>query len=170
MSFQVRKKQVGLLAILHLEGEIGRSALDKFEKELLNAADDGKANLLLDLSLLRTIDASAMRVLLSCEQRQSACGRVLALAHLQNDVQRAFEISGTLKLLRIFPSLEIAVTKLPEIQHAVRVAYLFIKSLRTNDSLRKNRGVLSTSPLYSIDNRLTALAAEMLGGPPRRQR
>jgi anti-anti-sigma factor len=82
-----------------MSGELDLAARDRLEDELRRAEASDADRILVDLTRLRFIDSTGLRVLLEAEARNRRDGDRLAILRGPSRVQRVFEASGVEKHL-----------------------------------------------------------------------
>ena len=85
---------------LSLEGELDLAGAPEMEASLAAAERDGPARLVIDLSGLQFIDSTGLRLLLQADARAKEQGYELVLRPGEQAVQRVFEVTGALAILR----------------------------------------------------------------------
>jgi anti-sigma B factor antagonist len=85
---------------LTLEGELDLAGAGQMEACLAAAEHDQPARLLVDLSRLQFIDSTGLRLLLQADARAKERGYELVLRAGEEAVQRVFEVTGALAILR----------------------------------------------------------------------
>lgn len=111
MELSVRIGEYQGIAALYLAGELDTS----IKSELATAFNRvGTANdrLIVDLSQVTFIDSAALGLLIELDNRLAARGGMLALASLQPEVRRIFELAGLFRLLKVFDDMDHAVAYL----------------------------------------------------------
>ncbi len=87
-------------ASISLSGELDLSGAQQLEARLEEVEREGPARLLIDLSDLAFIDSTGLRLLLQADARARERGCELLLRGGQPSVQRVFEVTGALDVLR----------------------------------------------------------------------
>lgn len=85
---------------LALEGELDLAGAPDMEASLVAVESDGPARLVIDLSRLQFIDSTGLRLLLQADARAKELGYELLLRPGTQAVQRVFEVTGALGILR----------------------------------------------------------------------
>jgi anti-anti-sigma factor len=83
-----------------LEGELDLAGARQMEESLAAAEREGPTRLVVDLERLAFIDSTGLRLLLQADARARECGYELVLRPGEPAVQRAFEVTGALTILR----------------------------------------------------------------------
>lgn len=91
-------EQCGHATVVTLQGKLDIASEDCFEKALARAWQLGATELLIDLSELEFLDATGLKALLRARERTLESGHRLLLTKGPPNVQRMFELTGTLGL------------------------------------------------------------------------
>jgi anti-sigma B factor antagonist len=91
-------------ASIALEGELDLANAPQLEERLADVEGAGPTRVVVDLGRLAFIDSTGLRVLLQADARARERGHELTLRPGDATVQRAFEVTGALDILR-FESL-----------------------------------------------------------------
>lgn len=106
MGLKVETMVVQGRLLVRLEGELDVYQVDQVRAVMEQALDDsGSQTLILDLENMSFIDSSGLGVLLGRYKRLQASGGTMLAASIQPQVHTVFELSGLLKLIRIYPAL-----------------------------------------------------------------
>jgi anti-sigma B factor antagonist len=89
----------GALHTIRLEGELDIATADDVERELLRVESTDALSIVLDLSSLRFIDSTGVRVVLYAHARSRRDANRLVLLRGPAAVQRVFELSGVVDRL-----------------------------------------------------------------------
>jgi anti-anti-sigma factor len=87
-------------ASVTLEGELDLASATQMEERLIAAEDRGPTRMVIDLSGLAFIDSTGLRVLLQADTRAREQGYELVLRPGEASIQRVFEVTGALDILR----------------------------------------------------------------------
>lgn len=87
-------------ASIALAGELDLSGARQLEARLDEAEREGTARLVIDLRALSFIDSTGLRLLLQADARARERGCDLVLRPGEPGVQRVFEVTGALDVLR----------------------------------------------------------------------
>lgn len=85
---------------VRLQGELDLASAHAMEERLAAIEEQRPARIVIDLSGLAFIDSSGLRVLLLADSRARESGFELVLAPGPEPVQRVFEMTGALDVLR----------------------------------------------------------------------
>lgn len=88
---------------VHLRGELDLATADRAEDALLAAEAQERSSVILDLSGLRFIDSTGLRLVLRAHRRSREGGARLRLVEGPPEVQRVFRVTGTESLLPFAP-------------------------------------------------------------------
>jgi anti-anti-sigma factor len=102
-SFEISSEVNGDATIVRLRGELDLASAGAVEDELAAIEEQRPACVVIDLGELAFIDSSGLRVLLLADSRAREAGYELVLAPGPEPVQRVFEMTGALDVLRFQP-------------------------------------------------------------------
>jgi anti-sigma B factor antagonist len=100
-SFDVTTTTGDGVARVAVEGELDIATAPMLDATLADIERGGEGTLLLDLALVRFIDSTGLRALLSARRRAEVSGRRLRLANLSPDVERVFDVTGVRRIFDI---------------------------------------------------------------------
>jgi anti-sigma B factor antagonist len=86
--------------VIELGGEVDLYTAPEFKERLVQVIEDGKKNLVVDLSKATFIDSTTLGVLVGGVKRLRPSGGSLALVCTDTNISKIFEITG---LDRVFP-------------------------------------------------------------------
>jgi anti-sigma B factor antagonist len=92
--------------VISLVGELDVSTAPTLHADLLRLIDDGVAEVICDLDLLRYVDSTGLSVLLMAHKRLESQGGALILRDPQPNVRRLFELTGVDALVTIRTALD----------------------------------------------------------------
>lgn len=95
--------------VVSIMGEIDRATAPAFEQTLLDVAEDGTDELIVDLTGCSFLDSAGLRSLNSARGRLELSNGRLALVLSNPNVMRIFQITHVDELFEIYPSLDAAV-------------------------------------------------------------
>jgi anti-anti-sigma factor len=98
-NFQTRRLSDGETARLVLSGELDVDSADALEQQVRGIQDTSVRELVIDLSELDFIDSSGLRAILHIDALEDSRGWRLKLIPGSEDVQRVFELTGTVERL-----------------------------------------------------------------------
>lgn len=103
MKLNTEHKQRTL--IVRVEGELDLHVADLFRRRVDEALEQaGVSNLLLNLAKVTFIDSSGLGVILGRYKRISQLGGSMSAVQLQPQVARIFELSGLLRIIKLYPT------------------------------------------------------------------
>jgi anti-sigma B factor antagonist len=102
-SLQISSELVDGLATLTLRGELDLASARQLEEGLAAIDEQTPMRVTIDLGGLAFIDSSGLRALLLADTRARERGYELVLLPGQEPVQRVFEMTGALDVLRFEP-------------------------------------------------------------------
>jgi len=89
--------------IVRIEGELDMHSAYEFRQTVDDALDkNGAKNILLNLDGVNFIDSSGLGVILGRYKKISVLGGTMLAAHIQPQVAKIFELSGLLKIMKVF--------------------------------------------------------------------
>lgn len=91
---EIRTERKGDAHVVALEGELDLDGAERVDRELLRAEAGDARRIVLDLSALRFIDSTGIRLILAADARSRSDGDRLALIRGPRAVQRVFELTG----------------------------------------------------------------------------
>ena len=101
MNFQLSDQEVDAdTHVIELGGEIDLYTAPEFKERLVQVIEDGKKQLVVDLSKATFIDSTTLGVLVGGVKRLRPAGGSLALVCTDENITKIFEITG---LDRVFP-------------------------------------------------------------------
>ena len=99
-SLQIASALVDGVVKVSLQGELDLASARQMEEHFASIDEQGPSRVVIDLSGLVFIDSSGLRVLLLADARARDRGYELVLLPRQEPVQRVFEMTGALDVLR----------------------------------------------------------------------
>ncbi|MBP2625591.1 MAG: anti-sigma-factor antagonist [Firmicutes bacterium] len=91
--------------IVRVEGELDMHVADKFRQKIDNALEtSGVKHILFNLEAVKFIDSSGLGVILGRYKKISAAGGKVLVAQIQPQVLQIFELSGLLKIIKLYNS------------------------------------------------------------------
>jgi anti-anti-sigma factor len=91
---EIRTQRSGDEHVIVLDGELDLDGAERVNRELLRAEASGVRRIVLDLSALRFIDSTGIRLILAADARSRSDGDRLALIPGPRAVHRVFELTG----------------------------------------------------------------------------
>ena len=101
MNFQINDEQIDAdTHVIELGGEIDLYTAPEFKERMVQVIEDGKKQVIVDLSKATFIDSTTLGVLVGGVKRLRPAGGTLALVCNDQNIVKIFEITG---LDRVFP-------------------------------------------------------------------
>ena len=101
MNFHIQDEEVDAdTHVIELGGEVDLYTAPEFKERLVQVIEDGKKQLVVDLSKATFIDSTTLGVLVGGVKRLRPSGGSLALVCTDQNISKIFEITG---LDRVFP-------------------------------------------------------------------
>ena len=101
MNFQINDEQIDAdTHVIELGGEIDLYTAPEFKERMVQVIEDGKKQVIVDLSKATFIDSTTLGVLVGGVKRLRPAGGTLALVCSDQNIVKIFEITG---LDRVFP-------------------------------------------------------------------
>lgn len=88
-------------AVLAVAGEVDLATVPELERAVKSVLDDGKANLVIDLSDTSFMDSTGLRVLINADREFKDADRDLAILVKPGPISRLIDVSGMDELLRV---------------------------------------------------------------------
>lgn len=103
---KITKKQTGEFLVLNIEGKIDMSNYVSAEAEVVEIINAGNKNIIMNCQELEYVSSAGLRVFLTALKKVKALGGKIAVCHLNDDLQEAFEVSSFASIFKVFPDLE----------------------------------------------------------------
>ncbi len=101
MNFQINDEQIDAdTHVIELGGEIDLYTAPEFKERMVQVIEDGKKQVIVDLSKATFIDSTTLGVLVGGVKRLRPAGGTLVLVCSDQNIVKIFEITG---LDRVFP-------------------------------------------------------------------
>ena len=101
MNFHIQDEEIDAdTHVIELGGEVDLYTAPEFKERLVQVIEDGKKQLVVDLSKATFIDSTTLGVLVGGVKRLRPTGGSLALVCTDQNISKIFEITG---LDRVFP-------------------------------------------------------------------
>jgi anti-anti-sigma factor len=107
LDIQLEQRQENL--IISFLGSLDALTADQAHRFVGQQLDGGHRQIVIDLGKVDFMSSAGIRVLLDMLKRSRGMGGDLRLAATQPGVQRTLEVSGMVRVLRVYPSAEEAV-------------------------------------------------------------
>lgn len=108
----VGEKKHGGATVLQLSGRMEAKSAPGFESTLDHLIGEGEIHLVFGFSQVDYISSAGLRTILGPAKKILAAGGKIALADLQPNVKKAFEMLGAGAVLPLFDTMEAAVAAL----------------------------------------------------------
>lgn len=109
----VEQRSLGQVELFALFGEFDAFSSPPLEEQLIAAVDDGRYELVLDMTAVTFVDISTLRTLQRIIKQLYRHNGHLVVATLQPPVLRAIDIGGFRHAIRVFPTLQEAIEAPP---------------------------------------------------------
>ena len=94
--------------VLSVRGEIDVSTAPELKRAIEESIDSGHNRIVIDLAQTESLDSAALGVLIGAIRRLRSSDGALALASINDNVAKTFEITGLDQIFTILPSREAA--------------------------------------------------------------
>lgn len=98
--------------VLKLQGRIDGSNSGDFETTVAERIDAGNSQIVLDFENVNYISSAGLRAVLILAKKLSQGKGQFALCAMQPSVQGVFEVSGFIKIIKVHPDRETAVSSM----------------------------------------------------------
>ncbi|MGB8955419.1 MAG: anti-sigma F factor antagonist [Tumebacillaceae bacterium] len=102
MSLQIETEVSGDTLIVRLSGELDHHTAEVVRTRVEAELDRGIDNLVMNFEHLGFMDSSGLGVILGRYKRVTASGGRMSLCSVNDQLMKLFELSGMLKILRIY--------------------------------------------------------------------
>ena len=107
MNFQINDEQIDAdTHVIELGGEIDLYTAPEFKERMVQVIEDGKKQVIVDLSKATFIDSTTLGVLVGGVKRLRPAGGTLALVCSDQNIVKIFEITGLDRVFPIYASRE----------------------------------------------------------------
>lgn len=106
MDLRIESDTKDGMAVLALRGEVDVYTAPKLKSSLIDLVDEGKFEIVVDLSEVDFIDSSGLGVLVGGLKRVKSREGFIALVCSQENILKIFRITGLNKVFPIYPSLD----------------------------------------------------------------
>lgn len=111
MSLHISTERTGDTLIVRLEGELDHHTAELVRDRVESELDRGAEHLVMSLEGLSFMDSSGIGVILGRYKRVTNAGGRMALCAVNDQLMKLFELSGMLKILRIYPNVSVALSE-----------------------------------------------------------
>ncbi len=95
MNFNIQDEEIDPVThVIELEGEVDLYTAPEFKERLVQLIEDGKTQIVVDLSAATFIDSTTLGVLVGGVKRLRPAGGTLALVCSDQNISKIFEITG----------------------------------------------------------------------------
>ena len=91
--------------VLDIEGKLDALTSPEAESRITRLVEDGANKILVDFDKLDYVSSAGLRVLLSAAKRLESDGGELRICCLNDIVKEVFDISGFIKIFKVFASV-----------------------------------------------------------------
>ena len=102
MSLQIETEVSGDTLIVRLSGELDHHTAELVRTQVEAELDRGYSNLVMNFDQLGFMDSSGLGVILGRYKRVTQAGGRMSLCSVNDQLMKLFELSGMLKILRIY--------------------------------------------------------------------
>jgi anti-sigma B factor antagonist len=107
-TLSLETREEGAQVRIALEGELDLSSALTFDEEIRRAEERDPETLVIDLSRLKFLDSTGLRLIMSAQARAKKRGHRLAIVEGTKAVQRIFRLAGVDRRLEIVPQAPIS--------------------------------------------------------------
>lgn len=112
MSLTVSTEVRGDTLIVRLEGELDHHTAEQVRTTVEGELDRGLThNLVMNMEGLHFMDSSGLGMILGRYKRVTAAGGRMTLCAVNDQLMKLFEMSGLLKIVRIYPNESVALAE-----------------------------------------------------------
>ncbi len=108
LSVEIKPEHDGDAIVYRLKGSLDFETAPSLRAALLDAADEGKHDIVVDLSQLEFLDSSGLGALIGAHKRALEHDGRLRVIISAGPIARLFTITGLMGVLAIYPSIEAA--------------------------------------------------------------
>lgn len=108
LSVEITTEHDGDAMIYKLRGSLDLATAPSLRAALLEAANEGKHDIIVDLSQLEFLDSTGLGALIGAQRRALEYNGCLRLIVSDGPIQRLLTITGLMKVLPVYASLESA--------------------------------------------------------------
>jgi anti-anti-sigma factor len=107
-TLSLETREEGQQVRIAVEGELDLSSALTFDEEIRRAEERKPDVLVIDLSRLKFLDSTGLRLIMSAHARAKRCGHRLAIVEGTHAVQRIFRLAGVNRRLDIVSEAPVA--------------------------------------------------------------
>jgi anti-sigma B factor antagonist len=108
-NFAISETEDRGVAVLLVRGEVDVSTAPELGNRLFSLADEGRRDVVVDLSEVTFVDSTALGVLVGALKRFRSNGGDVRLVVTEPQISKVLEITGLTEVFSIFPTSEEAV-------------------------------------------------------------
>jgi len=108
LSVEIKSEHGGNAIIYRLRGSLDIATAPSLRAALLEAADDGKHDIIVDCSQLEFLDSTGLGALIGAHRRALEHGGNVRLIVNEGPIQRLLTITGLMTVLAVYGSVEAA--------------------------------------------------------------
>ena len=108
LTVDIKPEHDGDAIVYTLKGSLDFETAPSLRAALIEAADEGKHDIVVDLTHLEFLDSSGLGALIGAHKRALENGGRVRLIITSGPIERLFEITGLMKVLAVYPSTEAA--------------------------------------------------------------
>ena len=109
IEFSIEDRPVGGAHIVAVSGEVDLFTAPEFKQRMSAPIDDGRSNLIVDLSRTTFIDSSSLGVLIGAHRRLKLRGGSLTIVCDNDAITKTFRITGLDGVFHLVPKIDDAV-------------------------------------------------------------
>ena len=110
MNFDIKTEQVDDAYVIALAGEVDLYTAPEFKERMVQVIEDGKKQVIVDLSKATFIDSTTLGVLVGGVKRLRTNDGQLSLVCSDRNITKIFEITGLDRVFTIYPTRDEAVS------------------------------------------------------------
>lgn len=108
LTVDIKPEHDGDAIVYTLKGSLDFETAPSLRAALIEAADEGKHDIVVDLMHLEFLDSSGLGALIGAHKRALENGGRVRLIVTPGPIERLFEITGLMNVLAVYPSTEAA--------------------------------------------------------------
>src|SRR5579871_5112618 len=108
LSVDIKSEHGGDAIVYRLRGSLDFATSPSLRAALIEAADEGKHDIVVDLSQLEFLDSSGLGAIIGAHRRALEQGGCVRLIVSEGPIQRLLTITGLMSILSVYASLDAA--------------------------------------------------------------
>ncbi len=108
LSVDIKSEHDGNAIIYRLRGSLDLATSPSLRAALIEAADEGKHDIVVDLSQLEFLDSTGLGAIIGAHRRALEHGGCVRLIVNEGPIQRLLTITGLMSILSVYASLDAA--------------------------------------------------------------